>query len=255
MKFKYTMNVATDIGLVRKVNEDSLRIMPAINLAVVADGMGGHKAGEVASHMAVNSLCDYFAEQATVGVKSDRAMSAISSATMVDAFSLANSQVYAHAQQVESCRGMGTTLVAASFQSGIIQIGHIGDSRIYCFSDSKLKQLTTDHTLAAKLSAEHPDWHESKLPAYSHHVLHKALGIKASCRADFFTATPQHNQVYLMCSDGLTGAVNDNDIAAILLRYVEQPERCLETLIGACLENGAPDNISIVLVYVSRLPE
>ena len=246
MPFKYSMSAATDLGHVREINEDSLRVMPALNLAVVADGMGGHKAGEVASRMAVNALCDYFEEQAASG-------SEISSATMVDAFSLANSQVYARSQQDENCRGMGTTLVAALFQSEVIQIGHIGDSRVYCFSDGEINQLTTDHTLAAKLSADHPDWPEWKFPAYSHHVLRKALGIEASCSPDFFTAAPQHKQIYLMCSDGLTGVVNDNDIAAILTRHADQPEHCLETLIGACLENGAPDNVSVVLVYVSRV--
>ncbi len=251
MKFKYKMSAATDIGQMREINEDSLRVMPSINLAVVADGMGGHKAGEIASRMAVNSLCDYFEEQAAVGVQIG---GEISSATMIDAFSLANSQVYAHSHQLENCEGMGTTLVASLFQSEVIQIGHIGDSRMYCFSDGEIKQLTTDHTLATNLSVDHPDWPEWKFPAYSHHVLQKALGIEASCSPDFFTAAPQHNQIYLICSDGLTGVVNDNDIAAILARHADQPEHCLETLIGACLENGAPDNVSIILVYVSRVP-
>lgn len=249
MTFEYQMNAATDIGQVREINEDSLRIMPSINLAVVADGMGGHLAGEVASRMAVNSLCDYFEAQGVgVGIGSE-----IPSATMVDAFSLANSHVYAHSHELENCYGMGTTLIASLFQSEIIQIGHIGDSRIYCFSDGEIKQLTTDHTLATKLSADDPDLPEWKLPAHSHHVLRKALGIDASCSADFLTATPQDNQIYLMCSDGLTGVVNDGDIAALLTQYADQPERCMAALIGACTENGAPDNVSVILVYVSKV--
>ncbi len=241
------MIAATDIGQVRETNEDSLRIIPSLNLAVVADGMGGHKAGDVASRIAVNSLCDYFEEQTMMGINSgENTLTKI----MGDAFSLANNQVYASARQMKNCEGMGTTLIASSFQPTEIHIGHIGDSRIYCFSHGELKQITTDHTLATELAIDTPDW---DLPAYSYHVLRKALGIESSCIPDFLTVTPQDNQIYLMCTDGLSGVVEDNDLATILTLRSDQPEFCLETMIDACLEIGAPDNISIILVYVSRM--
>ncbi len=246
MDFKYQMVAATDIGQVRAANEDSLRIMPTINLAVVADGMGGHKAGDVASRMAVNSLCDYFEEQVMVR---DELGGEVSSEIMADAFSLANSQVYASAQQLPNCEGMGTTLLAASCQKDLIQIGHIGDSRVYSFSHGELKQLTIDHTLATELGADTPNW---ELPAYSFHVLRKALGIESGCAPDIFSFAPEHNQILLMCSDGLTGIVEDHDISTILTLRAHQPEHCIETLIDTCLENGAPDNISIILIFVSK---
>lgn len=239
------MIAATDVGLVREVNEDSLRIIPTINLAVIADGMGGHKAGDIASRMAVTSLCELFEEQAMVDKETD---SDTLRDIMADAFLLANSQVYANAHQLENCDGMGTTLVAASFRPGVVDIGHIGDSRFYSFVHGELKQITIDHTLATELESSNSEW---ELPAYSHHVLRKALGIESSCVPDFISVEPEENQIFLMCSDGLTGAVDDHDIATILTLRSHQPENCLEALIDACIDNGAPDNVSVILVYVS----
>ena len=240
------MIAATDIGQSRVSNEDSLRIMPSINLAVVADGMGGHKAGDIASRMAVNCLCDYFEEQAVI---LQQVGGNLTSSIMSDAFSLANSQVFANAQQVSGCEGMGTTLIAATFLPNEIHVGHIGDSRLYCFSQGELTQLTTDHTLATELEAENASW---DLPAYSHHVLRKALGIESGAEPDILTFTPQARQIYLMCSDGLSGAISNQDIATILTLRSHQPEYCVETLINACLDNGAPDNVSVILIFTSE---
>lgn len=240
------MIAATDIGLVRAVNEDSLRIMPEINLAVVADGMGGHKAGDIASRMAVSALCDHFEEQTKIN---DAVGYDNSDSTMADAFALANSQVYANAHQVSECEGMGTTLIASLFTPESIHIGHIGDSRAYRFSQGELRQLTTDHTLAAELSVDTPDW---DLPAYSHHVLRKALGIESRCEPDFIALEPENKQIYLLCSDGLTGVLTDRQITTILALKSHQPEHCLEQMIEACINGGAPDNISIVLIYTRK---
>ena len=245
MAFTYTMIAATDVGQVREINEDSLRIIPSINLAVLADGMGGHKAGDIASRMAVNVLCDYFEEQSLI---QDELGGQVSAEVMTDAFLMANSQVFASAHQMTNCEGMGTTLVAGSFRQDVVHVGHIGDSRLYSYSQGNLEQLTTDHTLAAELALDTPDW---DLPAYSHHILRKALGIESSCSPDFFTIEPEKNQIFLMCSDGLTGVIDDHDISTILALRAHQPEHCLETMINTCNENGAPDNISIILVFVS----
>ncbi len=246
MGFEYKMTAATDTGRVRASNEDSIRIVPSINFAIVADGMGGHNAGDIASRMAVNSLCEHFENQAMTGKE---LANTVSLNTLAEAFSAANSLVYANSYQMKNCDGMGTTLLAASFQPETVNIGHIGDSRIYCFSHGELEQLTVDHTLAAELGSVSSDW---EIPAYSHHVLRKALGIEPGCHPDFFTVLPQDNQIFLMCTDGLTGVVSDQDLSTILALRGHQPEYCVETMIDACLENGAPDNISIVLIFVSK---
>lgn len=245
MGITYNMIAATDTGHVREVNEDSLRFIPSLNLAVVADGMGGHKAGDIASRMAVNSLCDYFEEQAMIR---DEIGGEVTTTIMSEAFTLANSHVYANSHQLANCEGMGTTLIAASFQESNIHIGHIGDSRLYQFSHGNISQLTVDHTLATELSVDTPTW---DLPAYSHHVLRKALGIESSCEPDYFSIEPQSNEIYLLCSDGLSGVLSDQEISTILTLRAHQPEQCVENLIDACLDSGAPDNVSVILVLVS----
>lgn len=243
MPFTYEMTAATDIGQVRESNEDCLRIVPSINLAVLADGMGGHKAGDIASHIAVECLSEYLLKQ--TGITGDISLDA-----MANGFLLANNKVYTSSHRLRDCEGMGTTLISGSFQPDHIYIGHIGDSRMYRFSHGKLEQLSTDHTLAVKLKADMP---KLPLPAYSHHILRKALGIDNSCDPDFFTVTPEHNQIYLMCSDGLTSAMKDHDISTILALRAHQPEHCLETMIDACIENGGPDNISIILIWARQV--
>lgn len=246
MTFSYEMIAATDIGQVRAVNEDSLRILPSINLAVVADGMGGHKAGDIASRMAITSLCEHFQEQALINeALGEQGISNV----MSDAFSLANSQVYANSHQISNCKGMGTTMIAGTFLPNEIRFGHIGDSRAYRFSQGNFEQLSIDHTLATELAVDTPQW---ELPAYSHHVLRKALGIESSCSPDFFTVDPEDKDIYLLCSDGLTGVLSDQEISTILVLRSHQPEHCLEMMIEACLDNGAPDNVSIVLIFVTK---
>jgi len=240
------MVAATHIGTVREINEDSLRIIPSLNLAVIADGMSGHKAGDIASRMAVNALCAYFEEQTMLH---DQIDGRIYTEILVDGFSLANSTVYANSHQLLDCEGMGTTMIAATFQENVVHIGHIGDSRIYNFSYGKLKQLSTDHTVASELSIDTLSW---QLPAYNYHILSKVLGIESTCKPDFFTIETGENQIYLMCSDGLTSVVSDHDISTILSLRSHQPEQCLDTMIDACLDNGAPDNISIILIFSKK---
>ncbi len=237
------MIAATDVGSVRPMNEDSVRIVPEMNIAVVADGMGGHKAGEIASRMAVNALCRSVEEQLLIG---EGQITPRIGDILKEGISTANSEVYTAGRKLAHMEGMGTTLVAMCFQDNLAYIGHVGDSRCYRFSNGELIQLTDDHTLANDLLLESPNGH---IPAYSHHVLKKALGIEAHCEPDFFSVETRPKDVFLLCSDGLNGVVDDNDISTILTLRSHEPELCIDTLIRACLENGAPDNISIVLVF------
>ena len=240
------MIAATDVGNVRPLNEDSVRIVPAMNLAVLADGMGGHKAGEIASRMAVNTLCHYFEEQYLI----HEGESDINSGDVVaEAITIANSEVYSNGRKMSQMEGMGTTLVASCFNNNQLYVGHIGDSRCYRYSNGTLTQLTSDHTLANDLMLENPGGH---VPSYSHHVLKKALGIESQCEPDIISLEVKPKDVFLMCSDGLNGVVDDDDIATILALRSHEPELCIDTLIRACLVNGAPDNISVVLIFASE---
>ncbi len=239
----YTMIAATDLGNTRTINEDSVRIVPELDMVALADGMGGHKAGEIASRMAINALTNYFEEQVLV---SGDASQLNPRELMKEAVTTANTEVYTNGRRLSHMEGMGTTMLAGHFRNNRITIGHIGDSRCYRFSRGELVQLTEDHTLANDLLAESPDGH---VPAYSHHVLKKALGIESRCEPDILSGEVVKKDIFLFCSDGLNGVVEDGDIATILALRSHEPELCIDTLIRACLLGGAPDNVSVILVF------
>lgn len=244
MSHRFRMIAATDVGNVRQMNEDSLRVVPELGLAVVADGMGGHKAGEIASRMAVGTLCGFFEEQFLI---SDTIDAIDHRSLLSEALTTANTEVYTNSRKLAHMEGMGTTLVAVSFNNDEANIAHIGDSRCYRFRGGVLTQLTDDHTLANDLAKETPN---HPVPAYAHHVLKKALGIESRCEPDIFSVDLKSRDIFLMCSDGLNGVVEDSDISTILTLRAHEPELCIDTLIRACLMGGAPDNVSVVLVIV-----
>lgn len=238
------MTAATHTGKVRDANEDCLRIMPDLHLAVLADGMGGHNAGEVASRMSVDALCDFYEERAA-GVRSSANEPAGN--LLPEAFNKANREVFAASRRLEGCNGMGTTLLAASFQSDSAHVGHIGDSRLYRFAAGMIAPLTTDHVLAAAMAAENPG---AAVPSYSHHMLTKSLGTAPDCQPDFFAIRLAAGEIYLLCLDGLCDMLNDRATTAILSRTAGDPEACADALIEACLERGGRDNISLILVSI-----
>ena len=235
----YTMIAATDKGSVRSANEDCVRIVPELDVAVLADGLGGHNAGEIASRMAVDAITCHFEDRA--------ATSGIAGAAdlMREAVDAANTEVYSNGLQYSHMEGMGTTVVAAHVCNGRVTIGHIGDSRCYRLRKGGLEPLTEDHTLASRLLRDNP---AGSVPAYSHHMLDKALGTQPFCDPDILEREVLPGDVLLLCSDGLSGVVGDPEIAGILARGSDDPESCVDDLIGACLKSGAPDNVSVILV-------
>lgn len=242
MTTRLKMIAATDVGAVRPENEDSLRVVPEMGLAVVADGMGGHKAGEIASRMAVGTLCRYFEEQFLI---SDQRDALDHRHLMTEAITTANTEVFTNSRKLSHMEGMGTTLIVTRFNQKQVHIGHIGDSRCYRFRGGELTQLTDDHTLANDLLQESPN---VPVPTYAHHVLKKALGIEPHCEPDVFSVDYASRDVFLICSDGLNGVIDDSDISTILTLRAHEPEQCVDALIRSCLDGGAPDNVSVVLV-------
>ncbi len=243
MNLEYDMIGGTDTGWVRSTNEDCFEMLPGgISLAVVADGLGGHQAGEVASRMAVDAVCEHFATRLPRGVPHHDILRDV----MIDAMSLANRRVYEASHQRPKWAGMGTTLLAAYFQPDYVHVGHVGDSRLYSFRKGKLVQLTTDHTLASELLSANPDLEP---PASSHHQLQKAVGVDIACRPDFLSFPLRKKESYLLCTDGLSDLLDHGEIADILTRYEQYPERCVDTLLDTCMDQGAPDNVSLILVF------
>jgi protein phosphatase len=243
----------TDVGRKRQRNEDSIYLPEVERLAIVADGMGGHASGEVASALAVQTVVEYFRQTAdqqplTWPYKVDRGLRAdinrLSTSIM-----LANVQIHERAAADSGCKGMGTTVVAAYFLDDTIIIGHVGDSRVYRLRHDRLTQLTEDHSLIndyIKMKRVTADEAE----AWPHkNVIVRALGMKETVQVDVITEQPQVGDCYLLCSDGLSGMLSDEQMAHMILVEPDL-DTCVDRLIGGANEHGGMDNISVVLARI-----
>ena len=246
----------TNIGLKRAHNEDSFFLPEEARLAIVADGMGGHASGEVASKMAVDTIAEHFrntAEDAelTWPYKLD-GPDKYDANRLTTGIKLANLRIYDKAQKDENCHGMGTTIVATLFLDDKVLIGHVGDSRVYRLRDGQLMQLTEDHSLLndyirmKRLSSEDV----GKFPHKN--VIVRALGMKESVQVDLVSDTVKQGDTYLLCSDGLSGMVDDAGLAYILQDEQDLDTAC-ERLIHAANRNGGQDNITCVLARLEPL--
>lgn len=244
---------ATDVGRKRDHNEDSIHLPTDIRLAIVADGMGGHASGEVASKLAVDTIIAYFndtanAQPLTWPYKVDRDLSADVN-RMTTSIMLANIEIHEKAQRDASCKGMGTTVDAITFLDDTVVVGHVGDSRVYRMRDGSLKQITEDHSLIndyikmKRVTAE-------EAAAWPHkNVIVRALGMKDTVQVDIVTGQPRVGDCYLLCSDGLTDMLKDDQIEYMLRKSTDLDDT-VDELIDAANEEGGVDNISVVLARV-----
>jgi len=222
----------SDVGRQRSSNEDSLLLSPPF--FAVADGMGGAKAGEVASKIATEA----FGLGTDDDVPPERRLESIARH--------ANQRIYELASEDESRRGMGTTLTAAMVAGDEVSIGHVGDSRAYRLRDGTLEQLTKDHSLVAELERTG----QISPEAAEHHpqrsIITRALGPEPDVDVDTYTVSGREGDVYLLCSDGLTGMISDEEVASIM-RSCESLKKCAEALVRAANQSGGKDNITVVL--------
>jgi len=231
---------ATDVGRVREGNEDSL--FRGTTVFAVADGMGGHQAGEVASETALRPIAALdgrqFADEA-------EAIDAL-----VEAIRAANRTVVAKADSDPRLSGMGTTLTAATVLGSRLVVAHVGDSRAYLLSgDEPMSQLTTDHTLVEQLVQEGRLSRDEIGTHPQRSVITRAIGVDEDVEVDTFVTEVRPGDQVLLCSDGLSGVVKDDQIADILDEHADGDEAC-RALIAAANEAGGPDNITVVLLRV-----
>lgn len=247
----------THVGMKRKHNEDSYGLPDEERLSIVADGMGGHASGEVASQLAVETVTAYFkatqdGAEITWPFKLDRG-DRYEANRMTVAIKLANQRIYEAAQRSEELHGMGTTIVATLFFDNRVVVAHVGDSRVYRLRQHQLLQLTEDHSLLndylkmSRLREDEAGKFQQK------NVIVRALGMKESVAVDLQLDTPQMDDVYLLCSDGLTTMIPEaTEIAAILNRESDLDRAC-ERLISAANDRGGVDNITVVLARLEPL--
>lgn len=244
----------TDPGKIRSNNEDNYSVVPEIGLAVLADGMGGHLAGEVASGIAVDiitrKLTDAFAALSTKRRQTDGYSP--EAASVVQAIQLANSAIFEASTTRPECAGMGSTIVVAVFYTNKICIAHVGDSRLYRYRDGTLEQMTEDHSMMQELLRRGLISEEEARLSPNKNVVTRALGIEASVQTDVSEQTLREGDLYLLCSDGLTDVLLDEDIAKFLAQYGEDIEGAVERLVQEANARGGPDNVSIILVRTGK---
>jgi protein phosphatase len=232
---------ASDVGRIRQQNEDSFIADP--RLFVVADGMGGHNAGEVASAIAVRTMLDAAGDGFT------------DHETFVAAVRAANAAIHDAADGLSEQRGMGTTLTAvAPLRLGAgeppaLSITNVGDSRTYVFRDGELRQLSVDHSYVQELLSEGLVTAEEARVHPRRNIVTRALGIDGSVSPDAWVIPLVVGDRFLLCSDGLVDEVTDADIAAVL-RSVTDPNRAASELVAAANRNGGRDNVTVIVVDV-----
>jgi serine/threonine protein phosphatase PrpC len=242
----------TDQGKMRANNEDAFLVNDRLGLYAVADGIGGHEGGEVASRLAVDALSDMLREQfegsrsAVAFDDSPEADQYISS--LRGAVALANTTVRQAAAQDPSLTGMGTTVTAVLLRPRTSVFVHVGDSRAYMFRNGILRQLTNDHSLVAEqMRAGLITPEQARMSPYRH-VITRSVGIHPEVHADFGMFELEKNDILLLCTDGLTEMIKDDDIARILSNAI--PVASAESLIRRANDNGGVDNITVVVVRI-----
>ena len=239
---------ATHPGRIRSQNEDCIAVDSEAGVAVLADGMGGHNAGEVASRMAVDVV------SANLKPHCARAQSfdAAQWEALVEAqIAAANSAIFEAAAGHRQYQGMGTTLVVAVWHERGVSYGHIGDSRLYLLRNGALAQLTRDHTIVQEQLERGAIDREQARHAPNRNVLTRAVGIDPEAEPDVSTQSVQSGDVYLLCSDGLTDMVTDQEIRETLLSCGVQLELAAQRLVERANASGGLDNISVILGRVA----
>jgi PPM family protein phosphatase len=222
----------TDVGRQRSANEDSLVVRPP--LFAVADGMGGAKAGEVASAVAVDA------------VEGAQESSEPTEAQLANIVREANRRIYDLAVADESRRGMGTTLTLAKLHGDEVSLAHVGDSRAYRLRGGELEQLTRDHSLVAELERSGQITPEAAEHHPQRSIITRALGPEPDVEVDTYTLTGRDGDVFLICSDGLTSMISDDEVASIL-RSAGSLDEAADGLVRAANQSGGKDNITVIL--------
>ena len=240
----YEICAQTDRGQVRQNNEDAFAFDTRTGLCLLADGMGGYNAGEVASHMAVNFINLEMGQWVT---QSPQATSSEIRRMLEICVDNANYSIFSAACAIPDYEGMGTTLVAGVFQDDRLVLGHIGDSRCYRLRGNSYVQITKDHSLLQEQIDAGLMTVKQALKSPHKNLITRALGVEGAVQVEVNEFKVEPGDLYLMCSDGLSDLVMDEAVAAILRRSATPPEKAA-LLVAAANKAGGRDNISVLLV-------
>jgi len=230
---------ATDVGLARQINEDRLHAGPRV--FVVADGMGGHAGGEIAAELAVEQIVSMLEIPGTP----------VDARQLAQAVHLANHVIWATAEEQPELRGMGTTLVAALItdppSQGHLALAHIGDSRVYLERSGRLLQLTNDHSVAQEMVRQGTLTPQAAASHPKRHMLTRALGVGPTAQVDVAELELIDGDRVLLCSDGLTNELGDEEISKILQSNAD-PQMAADQLVSSAVRAGGRDNVTVVVI-------
>ncbi len=241
------------MGLERNHNEDAFVLVPEQHVYVVADGMGGHRAGDVASSMAIEQLASFFKRLGESDQETVVSMPAPDThdgvRNLVSAISIANRKIFERSVKSRDHHGMGTTLVAVHFspQESKAFVAHVGDSRCYRIRGKEVTQLTSDHSYYNEYILAMPDLSEEQRAELPRNIITRALGMHDGVQVDVCVDDCEAGDVYLLCSDGLTGMIADEEIGEIVSSNGSLEAAC-QALIDLANNNGGEDNITVVLI-------
>ncbi|MEZ4288033.1 MAG: Stp1/IreP family PP2C-type Ser/Thr phosphatase [Polyangiales bacterium] len=247
----------TDVGLQREHNEDSYSILPDRSLFIVADGMGGHRAGDIASQIATQTIASFFDlietlppddETRSFAFDPDKDLLENRLSTSVQ---LANQQIFEMSVRHREVQGMGTTIVSALFarEEKRMYIAHVGDSRCYRIREGQIEQLTRDHSLVNDYLLVMPDLTEAQRRELPTNVITRALGMQEAVAVDVQAVEVAPKDRYLLCSDGLNGMLEDNEILE-LARDARGLEDAVSALVRGANAMGGEDNTTVVLIEI-----
>ncbi len=253
--FHFDYAFRTHAGRVRSNNEDSVGALPAEKLWIVADGMGGHSSGQIASKMAVHYVEDFMGrwrrEPDFIWPFDVANAQSFSAASLMNAVRVANVRIYNRSLVDPECEQMGTTVVALHYcENEGMNIAHVGDSRCYRLRGGRLLQLTEDHSLAREVSRVMKVSEQAAQERVGSHIILRALGSDDDVNVDLIHENPQLGDIYLLCSDGLTDMVPDERIKQMIAGASINPDTAVEALVEAANEAGGHDNVSALVVVV-----
>ncbi|MFZ5889847.1 MAG: Stp1/IreP family PP2C-type Ser/Thr phosphatase [Myxococcota bacterium] len=244
----------TDVGLQRDHNEDSFAILKEHALYIVADGMGGHRAGDVASRLATEAIVDFFRTTATEDFTWPFHFDARLSEEenrLLTGIKIANRQIIDRSNRSREYQGMGTTVVGALFNGkrGKMYIGHVGDSRAYRVRQGQIVQMTRDHSLVNDYLLAMPELTEEQRSELPKNVITRALGMQDQVAVDLQGDDAQVGDIYVLCSDGLSGMIDDSEICDVVNSSQDLEDAC-RRLVALANEHGGEDNITALIVRV-----
>lgn len=259
MPLLFKVSGDTNVGLVRSTNEDCLHLDEKNHVFAVCDGMGGHQAGEVASMMAAD-IIDIVFNHVQSDIHNDERLSLPyslpqSGETLIKAIRLANRAIYNMAVEKPTLMGMGTTVVALALEGDLLSVVHVGDSRAYRIAERSIEPLTVDHSWVAEIQQNQNITEQEAASVVGKNVITRALGVRETIEIDCRLVKVTPGDKFMICSDGLCGFADDDEILQVLQRVYRDNDKIVQDLIQMANDRGGSDNVTVAVLEVVDVTE